>query len=148
MRAKTKGRKASMQMKSIIWAALAVLLPCASASAQAVNPTTLQKVVLAGERIMIWGATALNPDCSVMGQTTVKIRKEPRHGKLEIEEENGFPYYAKDNSRFQCNNRQVPMKKIYYTAAENFSGSDKMELEGFFSSGHSRKVLVNVTVKK
>jgi hypothetical protein len=137
-----------MQIKSIIWAAFAVLLPFASASAQAINPVTLQKVALAGERIMIWGATALNPDCSVMGPTTVKIRKEPRHGKLEIEEESGFPHYAKDSLRSQCNTRQVPMKKIYYTAGENFAGSDQMELEGFFSSGHSRKVVVNVTVKK
>jgi hypothetical protein len=137
-----------MRTRSIIWAAFAVLLPCEFASAQAINPATVQKVVLAGERITIWGTTALNPDCSVIGSTTVKIRKEPRHGKLEIEDENGYPSYAANNPRFHCNKKQVPMKKVYYTAGDNYSGSDKMELEGFFASGHSRKVVVNVTVKK
>ena len=52
------------------------------------------------------------------------------------------------NPRFHCNKIQVPMKKIYYTAEDNYDGNDKIELETFSSRGYSRKVLVNVTVKK
>ena len=78
----------------------------------------------------------------------VKIRKEPRHGKVEIEDENGFAVYPSSNPRFHCNKVQVPMKKIYYTAEDNYGGNDKIELEVFSSRGYSWKVLVNVTVKK
>ena len=79
---------------------------------------------------------------------TVKIRKEPRHGKVEIEDENGFVEYPSSNMRFHCNKVQVPMKKIYYTAEDNYDGKDKIELETFSSRGYSRKVFVDVTVKK
>src|SRR6266700_2248026 len=78
----TKPEKANMQARSILWAAFAVLLPFEPALAQAINPITLQKIALAAVRTNVWGVVDLNPDCSAAGPTTVKIRKEPRHGKV------------------------------------------------------------------
>ena len=140
--------EANVQARSILWAAFAVLLPFEAALAQATNPTTVQKTALAAARTYVWGIADLNPDCSVVGPMNVKIRKEPRHGKVEIEDENGFVEYATSNMRFHCNKVQVPMKKIYYTAEDNYDGKDKIELETFSSRGYSRKVFVDVTVKK
>jgi hypothetical protein len=82
------------------------------------------------------------------GPVTVKIRKAPRHGKVEIEDENGFSGYPSSNSRFHCNKIQVPMKKIYYTADDDYDGNDKIELEAFTSRGAAWKASINVTVKK
>ena len=140
--------EANVQARSILWAAFAVLLPFEPALAQAINPTTVQKVALAAERTNVSGFVDLNPDCSLVGPVIVKIRKEPRHGKVEIEDENGFPGYPSSNPRFHCNKTEVSMKKVYYTSNDNYSGNDKIELEVFSSSGSSWKVLVNVTVKK
>ena len=108
----------------------------------------VQKIALAAVRTYVWGVADLDPDCSVVGPMNVKIRKEPRHGKVEIEDESGFVVYPSSNPRFHCNKIQVPMKKIFYTAEDNYDGNDKIELETFSSSGYSRKVFVNVTVKK
>ena len=140
--------EANVQARSILWAAFAVLLPFEAALAQATNPTTVQKITLAAVRTTVWGVVDLDPDCSVGGPVTVKIRKGPRHGKVEIEDENGFVEYPSSNMRFHCNKVQVPMKKIYYTAEDNYDGKDKIELETFSSRGYSRKVFVDVTVKK
>ena len=140
--------EANMQARSILWAAFVVLLPFEAALAQAINPTTVQKIALAAERTNVWGIVDLNPDCSLVGSMTVKIRKEPRHGKVEIEDEMGFPSYLSSNPRFHCNKVQVPMSKIYYIAEDNYGGNDKIELEVFSSRGYSWKVSVNVTVKK
>ena len=140
--------EANVQARSILWAAFAVLLPFEPALAQAINPTVVQKVALAAVRTNVWGIVDLNPDCSLAGPTTVKIRKEPRHGKIEIEDENGFPGYPSNNPRFHCNKIQVPMTKIYYTGEDNYGGKDTIELEVFSSRGSSWKMLVNVTVKK
>ena len=140
--------EANVQARSILWAAFAVLLPFEAALAQATNPTTVQKIALAAVRTTVWGVADLDPDCSVAGPMTVKIRKEPRHGKVEIEDENGFVAYLSNNPRFHCNKVQVPMKKIYYTAEDNYDGNDKIELEVFSSNGYARKVSVAVTVKK
>ena len=140
--------EANVQARSILWAAFAVLLPFEAALAQATNPTTVQKTALAAVRTYVWGTADLNPDCSVVGPMNLKIRKEPRHGKVEIEDENGFVEYPSSNMRFHCNKVQVPMKKIYYTAEDNYDGKDKIELETFSSRGYSRKVFVDVTVKK
>jgi len=139
---------ANVQARLILWAAFAVLLPFETASAQAINPTTVQKIALAAVRTTVWGVVDLEPDCSVAGPMIVKIRKEPRHGKVEIDDENGFPGYPSNNRRFHCNKNQVAMKKIYYTAEDNYDGTDKIELEVFSSRGVSWKALVNVTVKK
>jgi len=140
--------EANVQARSILWAAFAVLLPFEAALAQATNPTTVQKITLAAVRTTVWGVADLDPDCSVAGPMTVKIRKEPRHGKVEIEDENGFVVYLASNPRFHCNKIQVPMKKIYYTAEDNYDGNDKIELEAFSSRGYSWKASVNITVKK
>ena len=140
--------EANVQARSILWAAFVVLLPFEAALAQAINPTTVQKIALAAERTNVWGIVDLNPDCSLVGSMTVKIRKEPRHGKVEIEDEMGFPAYLSSNPRFHCNKVQVPMSKIYYVAEDNYGGNDTIELEVFSSRGYSWKVFVNVTVKK
>ena len=140
--------RANVLARSILWAAFAVLLPFEAALAQATNPTTVQKIALAAVRTNVWGVADLDPDCSVAGPMIVKIRKEPRHGKAEIEDENGFVVYPSSNPRFHCNKIQVPMKKIYYTADDNYDGNDKIELETFSSRGYSKKVFVDVTVKK
>jgi hypothetical protein len=137
-----------MLSRSILWAAFAVVVAFEPALAQAINPATVQKIALAAERTNVWGVAVINPDCSLAGLTTVKVRKEPRHGKVEIENENGFPNYRSNNPRFHCNKIQVPMKKIYYTSDDNYGGNDQLELEVFSSGGTSWKVLVNVTVKK
>ena len=111
--------EANVQARSILWAAFAVLLPFEAASAQAINPTTVQKIALADVRTNVWGVVDLNPDCSLAGSMTVKIRKEPRHGKVEIEDENAFPGYPSSSPKFHCNKVQVPMRMIYYTAEDN-----------------------------
>jgi hypothetical protein len=139
---------ANVQARLILLAAFAVLLPFEAALAQSSNPTTVQKVALAAVRTNVWGVSDLNPDCSPVGPMAVKIRKGPRHGKVEIEDENGFTVYPSSNPRFHCNKTQVPMKKIYYTADDDYGGDDKIELETFSSSGYARKVIVDVTVKK
>ena len=140
--------EANVQARSILWAAFAVLLPFEAALAQATNPTTVQKTALAAARTYVWGIADLNPDCSVVGPMNVKIRKEPRHGKVEIEDEAGFVVYLSNNPRFHCNKIQVPMKKIYYTADDDYGGDEKIELEVFSSRGTSWKASINVTVKK
>ena len=135
-------------MRTILLAAFAVLLPFEAALAQAINPVTVQKIALAAVRTTVWGVVDLEVDCSVGGQMTVKIRKAPRHGKVEIEDENGFSGYPSSNSRFHCNKVQVPMKKIYYTADDDYGGDERIELEVFSSRGTSWKASINVTVKK
>src|SRR4051794_23978924 len=109
-----------MLSRSILRVAFAVVLPFEPALAQAINPATVQKIALAAERTNVWGITDLNPDCSLVGLTTVKVRKEPRHGKVEIENENGFSSYLSNNARFHCNKIQVPMTKIYYTSEDSY----------------------------
>ena len=140
-----------MLAKSILWAAFAVLLPFEPALAQAINPTVVQKVALAAVRTNVWGIVDLNPDCSLAGPTTVKIRKEPRHGKIEIEDENGFPGYPSNNPRFHCNKIQVPMTKIYYTGEDNYGGKDTIESIQFDFLGKVKKPLLlinNIKLKK
>src|SRR5205085_12316864 len=73
-RSAKRKRIAKVQARSIFWAAFAVLLPFDAASAQATNPTTVQKIALAAVRTNVWGVADLEPDCSVAGPMIVKIR--------------------------------------------------------------------------
>jgi hypothetical protein len=135
-----------MKFKLMLWTGLAAALSVEVALAQSVIEQA--KVVLADVKTYVAGYATLNPDCSPVGATTIRIRKQPRHGKVEVEEESGFVHYPPENVRAACNKRKVPMAKIFYTSDADYTGKDRVELEVFFPNGDARKLALTITVKK
>ena len=84
----------------------ALLLAAPAAQAQELKTFSTKAVVLADTKTQVGRIIMLEPDCEVI-PLTVRITKQPKNGKLELEEGDTFPHYAKDNPRAQCNTRRI-----------------------------------------
>ena len=116
--------------------------------AQASAPSTHNSVVLAETWTTVYWAVALNPDCTLVGPTTIRFRKMAQHGTAEIVQEGGFAAFPPGNPRSACNSHQVTLTKIYYTSSPDFTGQDSIDMEIFSPNGISKTVDVTIVVKK
>jgi hypothetical protein len=77
----------------------------------------------------------------------VRVLKQPSQGTLEIARERGFTNYAADNTRAKCNAQEVELTRVWYKSNADFKGHDRAQLEAFFTTGHSIKTTLQITVK-
>jgi hypothetical protein len=92
--------------------------------------------------------TALNPDCTVMGEIEVRITKEPKHGKIEaVTDTDGYPNYPKTSNRYKCIEHKVQGTQVSYTSEANYTGNDAVDLLVLFPTGMPYEVHYNVRVR-
>jgi hypothetical protein len=85
--------------------------------------------VVSGERQRIDFISVLNPDCSSAGYVTVRVIAPPAHGELTTEKGIDYPTYPKNNQRYQCNLKKVPLVNIYYRSIPGYVGVDTVTIE-------------------
>jgi hypothetical protein len=103
--------------------------------------------VAAGHELRVLWAYALNPDCSSLGQTVVRIVQQPQHGRIAVRNGRGFPAYASSNSHSVCNTRRVPGMEAYYQAAAGFTGFDSVGFDVIFPNGSYQQITRNIQVR-
>jgi hypothetical protein len=106
----------------------------------------LNRAAVSGVRLRLAFETALNPDCSVLGQTVIRSLKSPSHGTATIEDTKDFTAYEAANQRYHCNEKRVPGTAIYYKSAREYTGPDSASYEIIYPSGIRRQVDVDITV--
>jgi hypothetical protein len=77
----------------------------------------------------------VNPDCTIAGESVVRVVAEPSHGALRIHKEQGFTSYPDDNPRHVCNDQRVAGVSVYYTSKRGYVGPDTVTLDYVFSNG-------------
>ena len=118
---------------------LAILLLCGCAVAQPVQTPAASSAPLAvarpavtvvsGARQRIDFISTVNPDCTSAGYVTVHVITPPVHGELATEQGFDYPAYPKDNQRYQCNLKKVPLINIYYKSSPGYTGPDTATIE-------------------
>jgi hypothetical protein len=106
----------------------------------------LVREAVSGVRLRVLFDTALNPDCSVMGQTVMRLLKNPSHGTATIDATNDFTSYPATNQRYHCNEKKVSGIAIYYKSADRYTGPDTASFEVISPSGIRRQFAVDITV--
>ena len=101
----------------------------ASTPASSSAPPTSELTVVSGERQRIDFISVLNPDCSSAGYVTVRVIAPPAHGELTTEKGIDYPTYPKDNQRYQCNLKRVPLVNVYYRSIPGYVGVDTVTIE-------------------
>jgi hypothetical protein len=86
-------------------------------------------IVVSGERQRIDFISVLNPDCSSAGYVTVRVIELPAHGELTTEKGIDYPTYPKNNQRYQCNLKKVPVVNVYYRSIPGYVGADTVTFE-------------------
>ena len=121
-------------------------LACFS-EAKELSVETMTPVVLSEHRTRVARFDQLQPDCTA-DVPLVVVTRPPTKGRVEIEEEMGFSLYAKNTPQSKCNNERTLGVAVFYTAAPNFKGMDRFEVEVFYTTyAVSQKVKFTATVK-
>jgi hypothetical protein len=120
--------------------------------AAAARPTAQPKIVeftrtvAADQKLRLAFFYDINPDCSSMGYTTVRVIEQPKHGRLTIQNGTGFTNFPESNVRFECNKRKSDGVIVSYEPAPGYVGSDSLNLDAIFPTGSmsSRRYTIDV----
>jgi hypothetical protein len=107
----------------------------------------ISKAAIAGQKVRIWSATLLNPDCTAAGTMTTQVVDQPRHGQVTISDEQFYPNYVPPNPRASCDAQKSPGKQAFYTAEAGFHGHDKLAIKNATSEGRIRRIIVDIDVR-
>ena len=135
-------------MKNLLLTVLAFGLLSSSAFAQeGLEKRQITRVVASGTNQRIGFFTALNPDCTAMGNVNIRVTKQPEHGSTETTPTINFPTYPKAHSRSKCNDHKVRGKQVDYKSAEKYVGDDTLDLLVLFPGGFAWEVHFDISVR-
>jgi hypothetical protein len=105
----------------------------------------LSRAAVAGVPLRLAFETALNPDCSPMGKTVIRVLKSPIHGTATIEDTKDFTSYETANQRYHCNEKRTAGTAIYYKSEARYTGPDFISYEVIYPSGLRRQIEIDLT---
>jgi len=108
---------------------------------------TFTRVVASGAKQRLDFYAAVNPDCSAIGDVTVRVTKQPEHGTVETVATTDYTYFPKENIRSKCNQHKVKGTLVNYKAAEKYSGKDELDLLILYPDGLAREHHFDISVR-
>lgn len=103
--------------------------------------------VASGGEVRLGFVTALNPDCTEIPGTIVKLITAPAHGRFRQERSTGFSDFTRNNPRAACNARRTPGLQLRYAADPNYRGSDSFSYDRYTTDGKVLHHTVTVEVR-
>jgi hypothetical protein len=137
-------------MKSKLGAALALAfgLFLSSAPAQdAMKKFDFTRYVPSGIKRNLGFYTYINPECSVIDGTEVKMTQGPEHGTVEIVPEENFGSWAKDTVHYKCNEKRIRGFSLYYKSSEGYHGPDRFNVLILYPNGSAYEEHFTVNVR-
>jgi len=108
---------------------------------------TFNRVVASGAKQRMGFYVYLNPDCTAVGDVTVRVTKQPEHGTVDSTATTDYAYYPKENIRSKCNHHKVRGMLVNYKAAEKYTGSDEFDLLILYPHGVASELHYNINVR-
>lgn len=96
----------------------------------------IRATAVSGVPLRVAEAFSVNADCTSAGVSKATLVTSPSHGKIAIEETNGYPNYAPRNQRYDCNKIREPGIIVHYTADNNYIGTDTFTLSFLSPTGN------------
>jgi hypothetical protein len=118
--------------------------PAAASLPRSINSS---KTAAAGMPLILNSATALNPDCSLIGLPTARVKEPPLHGEVQLIHRDAFPHYPAGDSYAGCNSTKAPSLVAEYTSAADYTGSDYTVVDFIFPDGKEAEIKFSITVK-
>jgi hypothetical protein len=89
----------------------------------------------------------LNPDCSSIGEITIRVTSSPQHGQVSTVRAQDFPTFVNENPRSICNRRRVAGISLRYVSQRGFIGTDSFTVETFYPGGTLRQNEYTIDVR-
>jgi hypothetical protein len=105
------------------------------------------RIATADHKLLLDFLYSVDPDCASKGFAAVRVVEAPKNGKLATEQGTGFPNFAKDNPRHECNIRKIDGVSVFYEPNSGFLGPDSIALDVIFPSGSLSKRRYSIDVK-
>jgi hypothetical protein len=131
-----------MRIPLVIACFAALLSPIAAAHAQ-----TVSRAAASGVPLKLIFANSTNPDCTSIGQPTIKLVEAPQHGHTRISAARDFPTFREGNVRTVCNTRRVAGASAYYVSQRGYVGPDSTTIEIIYRSGRLLHVTYSISVR-
>jgi hypothetical protein len=103
--------------------------------------------VFSGNEIRFAAMHNVNADCSGGPIPQVRLRTEPAHGTVRVEEFSHIVNRAAGDARVYCNGKQVGALGLFYKSAEGFVGEDTITVEVDFKTGTVRRYRYTIEVR-
>jgi hypothetical protein len=100
---------------------------------------TFARFVASGAKQRIGFYADINPDCSAVGDITVRVTKQPEHGTVETTASTDYVHFSKENVRSKCNQHRVKGTLVNHKAAEKYTGKDEFDLLILYPDGLARE---------
>jgi hypothetical protein len=97
--------------------------------------TVSPKGAVSGQRQEINWALMVNQGCKPGGMPSIVIAMQPAHGRVFVESGLHYPAFDKKNSRWVCNEREMPAQLVYYQSDPGYVGADRVQLDVVFPDG-------------
>jgi hypothetical protein len=111
------------------------------------SSTSLPRGALSGTLQYVDFYYSIDPTCASIGLATVRILSQPKNGRVQIEESEGYTSFRLDNARFACNSKKVPGTLIRYQSTPGFTGTDTVTVEVIFAGGSYAKNTYVINVR-
>jgi len=128
-----QGRMLNQSRLRLMRAGFAIVL--ALLSATAAQGQSVTKYAVSGRAVRLDFFNTTNPDCSTVGRPTIRLIREPEHGRASVTHTADFPTFPASNIRSECNRRRVAGAAIYYVSQRGFIGTDYVLAEIIYASG-------------
>jgi hypothetical protein len=117
------------------------------AGCQSTGAPTYSPVAVSGVPLKLAHFTSLNADCSSIGDTVVRVTKNPDHGVVMVQKGSGYSYYPAANPHSQCNLRPTAGTNLTYVSSPGYTGPDSVAVDAIYPSGGESHATFNLTVK-
>lgn len=97
--------------------------------------TVSSKGAVSGQRQEINWALTVNQGCTPGPMPSIVIAMPPAHGRVFVESGMHHPSFDKKNSRWKCNEQEMPAQLVYYQSDPGYVGADRVQLDVVFPEG-------------
>jgi hypothetical protein len=127
--------------------AIVLCMPFAiSAQVPRLTDAPIERAAISGKAQRISSYYSLNPDCAPRGDVEIRVTVAPSHGTTRIETGNDYPNYDRNNARYECDKQTVPVRSLYYTSAQGYTGPDTVTLQALYPDGTTYTYTFNIDV--
>jgi hypothetical protein len=107
----------------------------------------LRRSVFSGNEVrlgVLWGVEA---NCEGTPLADVRVFKQPANGDLSFRETSSVVELKKESARAHCNGRPINGVAVFYKSREDFTGTERMEIEVDYKIGLIRRYSLIVSVR-
>jgi hypothetical protein len=111
------------------------------------NERELWRSVFSGNEVQLGMLWAVQANCNAAPLADVRVIKQPSNGELSFRELRSVVELKKESPRAHCNGTPITGVGVFYKSQEDFTGTERMQIEVDYKVGLIRRYSLIVSVR-